>query len=434
MWIRHTTIENRLDLMMFIAQETESRMTTNARPAAPSENIIGGPKQGLHDMSVFTYILDANRNVVASNTPPMLRNIDLSSLSDEEGIQKFTSEASYYAVQQHIIVNDELIGFVVVIDTKSNVEYVNQQYGQLGLIIIVLGLLGWCAIYMLSRRLARPINQVAAAAKQVQEGNYALSLPSEVKEQEVYELVSSFEEMASKLQQLEKTRTELLAGVTHELKTPVTSISGLLQALKDEVVTGDEAKEFLEMAMNETTKMKTLVGDLLAFNSYAVDAIPLNLTQTSVNNLVLRNVEQWQVMQASDALEIQVERLTNDDEIIKIDSVRMQQIFTNLLNNAAQAMNHIGIITIKLRKHSDDTISLSFSDEGGGIQKKDQPFIFERFYRGENKKFTTRGLGLGLPLSKMMAKSLGGDLQLVQSSANGTTFELILPIAVDLHE
>ncbi|WP_283778710.1 histidine kinase dimerization/phospho-acceptor domain-containing protein, partial [Lysinibacillus sp. D4A3_S15] len=75
--------------------------------------------------------------------------------------------------------------------------------------------------------------QVAAAAKQVQEGSYSVDLPQDCKEKEVYELVTSFENMAQKLEQLEKTRTELLAGVTHELKTPVTSISGLLQAVKD---------------------------------------------------------------------------------------------------------------------------------------------------------------------------------------------------------
>ena len=93
------------------------------------------------------------------------------------------------------------------------------------------------------------------------------------KEQEVYELIHSFKEMTSKLEKLEALRTELLAGVTHELKTPITSISGLLQAMKDDVVSGEEAKEFLKISLNETEKMKKMVEDF--FPSTNLPQMPL---------------------------------------------------------------------------------------------------------------------------------------------------------------
>src|SRR5690625_4132328 len=119
---------------------------------------------------------------------------------------------------------------------------------------------------------------MAQAAEQIKEGNYQITLKEEdVQELEVYELIHAFKEMSQRLEQLETLRTELLAGVTHELKTPVTSISGLIQAVNDDVVEGEEAKEFIEISLKETTKMKKMVEDLLAFNSFAANAVPLSM-------------------------------------------------------------------------------------------------------------------------------------------------------------
>ena len=156
-----------------------------------------------------------------------------------------------------------------------------------------------------------------------------------------------------------------------------------------------------------------------------MDAIPLKLTSISVNELVKVNVQQWTAMQENEQLKINIHYL-NLDAIVDIDVVRIQQIFTNLLNNAKQAMLNEGNITINI-KNENNLISIYFIDQGSGISIEDQPYIFERFYRGENKKFSTRGLGLGLPLSKMMAKSLGGDLVLQKSDETGSTFILSLP-------
>lgn len=425
LWIRHSTIENRLDLMTFIAEDTAERVLSQ-QTGAPPDTALGRPEQPLRAMSAITYILNAERTVISTNQPPMTRVVDLSSLSKTKDVQQFTDEISYYAVQKPLTYEGETVGYVVVIDTKENITKVEQKYGQLAFVIIALAFFGWCTIYFLSKRLSRPINDVSKAAFEIQHGNYDVSLPSQIKEQEVYELVSSFKEMAQKLEQLEQTRTELLAGVTHELKTPVTSISGLLQAVKDGVVKNHEATEFINMALIETTKMKTLVGDLLAFNSYSVNAIPLNLTTSSINKIVTSNIQLWQTIPENEKVKIEI-ALLEEDELVEIDEVRIQQIFTNILNNAMQSMKENPFILIKIRKINDH-LTITFNDQGTGIPIEDQPFIFERFYRGENKKYSTRGLGLGLPLSKMMAKSLSGDLQLTKSDEHGSSFELSLPI------
>lgn len=428
-WIRHTTFENRIELMEFLADETVYRLTDTSGPGLP--NFIGNRERfSMREIDPVLYVVDAEGNILTSNRPMQPGSPkNLSSLLDgEEGTEKIVlpsddKETVYYVVKRKIQQNDEVFGWVLVLEKKQNLTRVEQAYGQLALLIVTLAILGWGAIYLLSKRLVRPIKQVAEAAMQVQEGNYAIDIPQNSKEEEVYELVTSFKNMANKLEQLEKTRTELLAGVTHELKTPVTSISGLLQAVKDGVVTGKDADDFIQMALKETTKMKTMVGDLLAFNSFAVDAIPVKLVMTDINKLIRDVVAQWEILQEEQHIKINVTPL--DQAVhVQVDVIRMQQILTNLLTNAQQAMQE-GVITILLSE-KDDIVSITVKDSGHGIPEEEQAFIFERFYRGENKKYAVRGLGLGLSLSKMMAQSIGGDLRLIESSPSGTSFELTL--------
>ena len=425
LWIRHTNIEDRLNLMEYIADDTVDRITQQEQSTSP-ENALGRPEQSFRDLRAYTYILNKDRNVISTNTPPMERTIDLSVLSNQEGIQKVTmNEVPYYVVQKPIYYNGDTVGYAIVLDKKENITKVEQQYGQLIFIIIALAFLGWCAIYILTKRLSKPIDDVSKAALQLQNGQYNLTnlQPSNVTE--VDELVTSFKEMAQKLEQLEQTRTELLAGVTHELKTPVTSISGLLQAINDGVVEGEDAQQFLRMALNETEKMKTLVADLLAFNAYAVNAVALHLEHYEINDTINDLVKQWSATAKAETIHVDFTSTALAGDVT-VDLIRLQQIFTNLFNNAAQAMPHGGNLHIHVSEKNDD-YWITVRDSGSGIAEKDQPYIFERFYRGENKKLSTRGLGLGLPLSKMMAKSLGGDLFLQASSPNGTAFALSLP-------
>lgn len=425
LWIRHTTLEYRLEMMTFIAEQTANRLSDTSTREIPSNEDRLLFK--FREIDPELYITNASGKIISTNRPFDLYTLDFMSLIQEENLKKITIpelDEVFYVIKKEIEKNEEIIGYVFVLESEDQLTKVNQEYGQLAIFIGSLGILGWGAIYFLSRRLSRPIMKVSEAAKKVQDGYYDIQLPSTIKEKEVYELVSSFKDMASRLQQLEKTRAELLAGVTHELKTPVTSISGLLQAVKDGIVTGDEADEFIKMALVETTKMKTMVGDLLAFNSFAVDAVPVNIKLHEVNQLIGDSISHWEMTNKSDQLEIEYIRL-REDKMVSADLVRIQQIIANLLINAVQAMPNGGMITVTLSEQ-EAFVEALVQDSGTGIPKNDQPFIFERFYRGENKKYSVRGLGLGLPLSKMMAQSIGGDLLLVNSDEEGTVFKILL--------
>lgn len=431
-------------MLEFMGEEITNRIEDNTTNN-PAMGPVKGPNDSTVDPRVFKqrerfmdigidptiYIVDTDGNILSMNHPkgPMEQQVIpdqiMSSKSDITKFKYNHSSQLNYAVKKKIKIDNKTVGYVIITETKEHLTHLNQEYSQLAIMIGGLALLGLGAIYFLSRRLAKPIRDVAFAAKQVQEGNYHVQLPDNTKEEEVYELVHSFKEMASRLEQLEAMRTELLAGVTHELKTPVTSISGLLQAIQDGVVEGEDQKEFVKMAIHETTKLKTMVGDLLSFNSFAVNAIPVKLQMLEINQIIQETVNQWELTQDTEDIEIALELLSEPRQV-EIDLVRFQQVFTNLFTNAKQAMKGHGKISVTLSETKNDVL-IRVTDTGEGIPVEEQGLIFERFYRGEKKKYEVRGLGLGLPLSKMMAQSIRGDLKLMDSSKKGTTFEVNIP-------
>lgn len=327
-------------------------------------------------------------------------------------------------VKKSIQVNQQHVGWVILFTHKQDITKSTTEYELLFIMLGGLGLLGWLVIYLLTKKLSQPIKGVADAAKQIVLGNYEIHLEKNSREDEIYELLHSFKEMADRLRQLEMMRTELLAGVTHELKTPVTSISGLVQAVKDDIVSGDEAKEFLEICTKETTRLQKMVEDLLDFNTFAVGDIRIRREKQNMGELVQEITHQWRIGQEEDRLELRVQKPTSEIATMT-DPMRIQQILYNLLNNAVQAIQDEGRIEVVLSETPQE-IWIEVTDSGKGISEEEQPLIFDRFYRGEEKKQTVRGLGLGLSFSRMIAQALGGNLQLTKSSSEGSTFTLIL--------
>ena len=433
MWIQYSERQNRLDLMRLMAAEIAERVVDpdgEIRMKPFLLRIVDNRQESLRlNYKPFLMILDENNQPIFETPgprPPNLEHFAAEFVETDEDTNRlrFPRGESMLAVKRKIQVDGSEKGSVLIFSPYSELAMNKTQYQLLLTMLASLGLLGWLVIYLLTKRLAQPIKNVADAAKQIVQGDYDIRLDEDRPEQELYELNHSFTEMADRLRQLEMMRTELLAGVTHELKTPVTSISGLVQAVKDDIVTGEESKEFLEICAKETVRLQKMVEDLLDFNSFAVGDIRIRRERQNMNELVREIVHQWRIAQEDESLLIELE--TADKPVVtQTDPLRVQQILYNLLNNAAQAIVGSGRIVVRVRE-SDDEIAIEVSDNGKGIPEAEQPLIFERFFRGEEKKQTKRGLGLGLSFSKMIAQALGGNLVLTKSTAEGSTFTLRL--------
>ncbi len=433
--IRQSTLNKNLDINKYLAEEVAARIldqTVGTDIQTEQNPEVFANRKKLLEVSgnPSIYVADVNGNIIIENRSSNHLNISSFSpalLNSQDEVKELNDIGGrdYFLVKRPLIVNDAVISWIVVMQSEAELTAVDQEYILLTIMIISLALLGWVAIYFLSKRLVKPIENVAEAAKQVQKGNYNINLFEEVKEQEVYDLVQSFKEMAYKLEQLEAIRAELLAGVTHELKTPVTSISGLLQAVNDGVVTGEEAKEFLAISLQETTRMQKMVGDLLEFNSFTANAIPVNKESVQIGEVIHEMIYQWDIVQDDQLVKVTLQQ-PEEDLLVSADPLRLQQIMINLLNNAKQAIQGAGTIEVSIYRQNEEYVAIDVQDNGSGIPLAEQDLIFERFYRGEEKKYKIRGLGLGLPFSRMLANAMDGDLTLKNSNQKGTTFTIKL--------
>lgn len=433
LWIRYSAAQERLNSLRSLAEEiAESVVDTNGHVRIDphlSRDIDRRQRFLRLEPNLILFIVDSQGRFLFGKPalPPveLIKNITIP-VDEEQGVQELTIRpgAKSYLVKQTIKSGENVLGNIFIL---YPVREINRNPEEIQLLVLMLGgvaALGWLIIYSLTRQLARPIKNVADAAKQIVTGNYDLALDKNVREQEIYDLIHSFKDMADRLRQLEALRTELLAGVTHELKTPVTSISGLIQALRDEVVTGEEAKDFLEICGRETVRLQKMVEDLLDFNSFLTGDIKVEKESHNLNQLVQEISYQWLIGQEDSAVSLNT-WLPDENLVIETDAMRLQQILYNLFNNAKQAFSAGGRIDVFLYRQDEET-RIDVKDNGMGIPEEEQDLVFERFFRGKGKKDKVRGLGLGLSFSKMMAKALGGDLVLKNSSQEGTTFTLIL--------
>lgn len=425
--------EKRLDILEITAEEIAGRITDTigfVRPDVFLPGIIDDRFRFLRlEGRPLIYVTDEEGNIVFGIKDRIYSMLDFNELisnSKLKNVQKISlpQGENFYLVKKEIIKNKQQLGWVFILLQEKEITRSPDEIKLLVTMLISLAVLGWAVIYYLSKKLLKPISEVADSAQQIVEGNYDIQIDPKIKEKEMYELLASFKEMALRLQQLESLRTELLAGVTHELKTPVTAISGLIQAVKDDVVTGDQAKEFLSISQKEVTRLQKMVEDLLDFNTFAAGKVRIAKEIVNLQACLREILHQWELMQDDEAQILW--KFPEEAISISTDPLRLQQIIMNLLNNAKQACPADCQIEV-LVYEKQPFICIDIKDNGKGIPIEEQPLIFERFYRGNNKKHKVHGLGLGLTFSRMIARALGGDLVLKESTEQGTVFTIQLP-------
>lgn len=441
-WIRHNALQNRLTLTTLFAQEIAERASESTNedfsfsrlPFLQDRQQFINPGQPLN-----AFIKNKDGEVISLAQRPLpnesqiislIQSLSLvESLSIEEKILFNEQKAS--VVIAPIKEENEVIGSVYIIQPHAQLNHINkEEYQLLVLLLLGLAILGWLVIYFLSKKLAKPVEEVADAAQQLMSGNYDIHLNEDLQEKELHQLMLSFNEMTHRLKTLEGLRTQLLAGVTHELKTPITSISALIQAVNDNIIPEEKKKEFILMSLKEAKRLQSMVEDLLDFNSFSAGSIKVSKEKTTVQTILKEILYQWEIVHQEQLKTISITYTSPETPIhVQIDRVRFQQIMVNLLNNSLHALKaiHEAKLTIEV-KYDVQYAYIYVEDNGYGIPEEEQPYIFERFYRGKHKKDIERGLGLGLPYSLLLAKALDGDLVLQNSVPSSTVFMVKIPV------
>jgi signal transduction histidine kinase len=282
--------------------------------------------------------------------------------------------------------------------------------------VLVVGAL---AVY-LSRRITRPVLELADAADEVARGNYAVDVPEVPGGGEIEHLAERFGQMASRLSEAEEQERNFLMSVSHELRTPLTAIRGHVEALREGLADDPGARALsLDVIAAEAGRLERLVGDVLDLAK--LDARRFTVLHEEVDMATL--VERAYIVHGEEARRRRIDyrSTVNSRPVIVSDGDRVLQIVSNLLDNAFRWTPDGGTIELSLRA-DDGVVAVGVSDTGPGIGADERERIFRPFWSRDGG-----GTGLGLAIARELAVALGGQIELDTTPGEGSRFVLVLP-------
>ncbi len=245
-------------------------------------------------------------------------------------------------------------------------------------------------------------------------------------EQKLLSVVAIFHDI-TELKKFERLRTEFVANVSHELKTPLTSIKGFVETLQSGAIKEPEhARRFLDIIDQQTKRLENLVNDLLTLSSLESQQMPMDFQEDKIDAII------FSVM---DSYKTQLERMNHDVRVnvaknlpmVTVDRQRIEQVFLNLLDNAVKFTPQGGRIEIQALQDGDQ-VRVDVRDNGIGIAPEHIPRLFERFYRVDKARSRDLGgTGLGLSIVKHIVLAHRGNLTVASKVGEGSTFSVFLP-------
>lgn len=273
--------------------------------------------------------------------------------------------------------------------------------------------------------LVKPIKKLTKATRHIAGGDFNVKL--NIKQTgELGTLARSFEEMTHDLQQLEKMRREFVSNVSHEVQSPLTSISGYALALKQEDIAQNDRNRYLDIIITEADRMSKMSDSLLKLSMLESQSQHLQLDTFSVDEQIRRVIvaiqPHWMARNIRFELNLEAVRLEADYD-------QLNQVWTNILVNSIKFSKDDSVINIGIKQDSKN-VTVRIADKGIGISYKDQKRIFERFFkadRSHSRKYA--GSGMGLAIVKQIVSLHQGDIRVESELGKGTTFIVTLPIA-----
>ena len=279
--------------------------------------------------------------------------------------------------------------------------------------------------YYTSYRVINPFVEMNHAVQCYSRGDFSTRIPVEGKD-EAAQLGKSLNEMAEQLRGLEDTRRSFVANVSHELRSPLTSMKGFLEAMQDGTIPPENYPEYIEIVLNETRRMVTLVNDLLDLARIESGTIQLNFEVFDINELIRRTLLTFEARLVENEMEMEV-HFAQEQCMVYADPSQIGQVLRNLIDNAIKYSpkgRSLSVSTYSMRK----TVYVTVRDNGIGIPQEDVPHVFDRFYKVEKAHTPTpqMGSGLGLSIVKRIIESHGQSITVRSARGRGTQFTFTL--------
>lgn len=302
-------------------------------------------------------------------------------------------------------------------------QFEEQFMSSIHLMYLVILFFGSLLIIIAARYVVHPLIKLTEATRNMAKGNFEIELPTKRKD-EIGTLSASFNEMAKELGKLDQTRRDFVSNVSHEIQSPLTSISGFSKALKQKKIDDEKRIRYLNIIEEESDRLSRLTRNLLRLSHLQHGQLQLSLSRfrldEQLRNVVIGLEPQWSGKNLK--IDIHLKEIT-----IEADEDQLKQVWTNLINNSIKFTPPDGNITIQA-KLQNNIILVSIADTGIGISPEERKDIFKPFHKVDKSRDPSiKGNGLGLSIVKQIIDLHHGDVEVSEGPERGAQFIIKLP-------
>ena len=334
-------------------------------------------------------------------------------------VNNFTKEKSIMSATK---LSNNLYIFIStsLIPLDSTINIIEQQLIVVSIVVLLLSIV---VAYFISKRLSLPITKISKAAKLISKGKLKTKFETTSDIKELVDLTNALNDMKDELSKTEELQKDLMANVSHDLKTPLTMIKAYAELILDININDKEkCKNNLTIIIEEVNRLNTLVNDILALTKVENDLDKLDISSFDLIKLIEKIVKQHNIYVIKDGYSIEFIHDNIKELVIEADKKKIEQVIYNLLNNALNYTGEDKKVIIKVEEDDKD-YTIMVIDSGKGIDKKEIDHIFDRYYRSKkNHKRYVYGTGLGLSIVKNILLLHNFDYGVTSKKNKGTTF------------
>ncbi len=334
----------------------------------------------------------------------------------EDMLSVFAPITSDFKVKGYVVIHSSMSSLQAASDSLLNISYIT---------LVILFLLSLIILIFFTEMVYIPLRKITEATEHYASGNMHYEFTVESEDEMGY-LAATLSYMASEIARAEDDQKKFVANVSHDFRSPLTSIRGYLEAMLDGTIPPEQHEKYLTIVLNETERLTKLTNSLLILNNLNMKGIFLDKTDFDINTTIRNVAASFEGTCREKKIAIEL-LLTGEEMFVTADMGKIQQVLYNLLDNAIKFSHHNSIIKLETtEKHN--KIFISVKDSGIGIPKDNLKLIWDRFYksdisRGKDKK----GTGLGLSITKEIIQSHGEHINVISTEGVGTEFIFSLP-------
>ncbi|MCM0649015.1 cell wall metabolism sensor histidine kinase WalK [Clostridium swellfunianum] len=275
-------------------------------------------------------------------------------------------------------------------------------------------------IYYFSERIIiKPLADINGVAKKISKGEVEKRVEI-ISNDEIGQLAESFNYMADSLEKVEKARREFISNVSHEIRSPITSIKGFIGGILDGIIPKDKENYYLSITYEEIQRLTRLVNDILDLSAIEAGQFKLRMSELDINEIIRLTVIKFEQKIKEKKLNVDV-CFNLEHQYVYGDRDRLIQVMTNLIDNAIKYVSEGGEIYI-CTKVKADKVLVSVFNNGPSIPKEDLPKIWNRFYKSDKSRTSKVSTGLGLPIVRNILTQHGEDIWVENKEGGGVTF------------